>query len=111
MDEPALRRLAAVGGGRFAALTADDADLEIAIPRPMPAETMTASTGGSSATADVEVDTWADMGVWLVLIPLLLAPLAFRKGVGASAPALVLLAGMSGASDQREPPDAVVPTP
>lgn len=103
LDESALRRLAAAGGGHFAPLTADDDDLETALPRQLPAESRTASMSGSAASRGaspgVDVDTWADMGVWLVLIPLLLAPLAFRRGLGASAPALVLLAGMSGPMD------------
>jgi len=79
-DAKVLEALAEAGGGRFAAVRADDSDLDYLL-------------GGGSAQASllataehsgVKADTWSDAGAWLVLLPLLLVPLAFRRGWAAA---------------------------
>ncbi len=69
-----LEEVARAGGGAFATLTPDDQDLAQVQPAgefPL---------GGSLVESGHHADDWRDVGVWLVWIPLLLAPLAFRKG-------------------------------
>lgn len=88
LDRAGLDSLAQAGGGSFAPLSVDDADLARVVPgtaaaasaEPEPGTEASASPAGSSAGADV----WRDAGIWLVLVPLLLAPLAFRRGMLAS---------------------------
>ena len=75
LDARALNALAQAGGGRFAAITADDRDLT----------TVLATSGGGSwfEAADqtnLKADQWREDGVWLVLALLPLACLAFRRG-------------------------------
>ena len=89
LDRPALAALASAGGGRFSELSADDGDLASLVPA-RPAGVKQATQSGSSAQSDV----WRDTGIWLVLIPLFLAPLAFRRGLLAAL-ALTLLAATS----------------
>ncbi|MEE3326336.1 MAG: tetratricopeptide repeat protein [Myxococcota bacterium] len=87
-SEPeALRLLAEEGQGRFSPVLADDRDI-----------TALLSTGqaGPDAFQDLresglEADTWKDAGVYLIWIPLLLAPLAFRKGWAGALGVLLLL--------------------
>ncbi|MCC4606069.1 VWA domain-containing protein [Xanthomonas campestris] len=74
LDEPALRDLAGQGGGRYARITPDDADLQ-ALGVLDPAQ---------QSLADESVDanggkTWLDEGYWLVLPVMALALLAFRR--------------------------------
>ena len=93
LDRPALTALAGAGGGRFSELSADDGDLASLLPA-RPAGVKQATQAGSSAQFDV----WRDTGIWLVLIPLFLAPLAFRRGLLAAL-ALTLLAATSAHAD------------
>jgi Ca-activated chloride channel family protein len=74
----ALESLVRLGGGHYADQTADDSDIE---------KVLAASAGsgdllgfGGASEASVGADVWRDEGPWLLLIPLLLAPFAFRKG-------------------------------
>ena len=83
--QPAVTRLAATelgeiadaGGGVFVTLTADSTDVN----------TILQNTDGVPIEAERQSDTgfrsdaWNDMGYWLLIIPILLAPLAFRKNV------------------------------
>lgn len=70
-----LQALAAAGSGRFAQATANDRDLNVLMAQPTAiADTRDAGWNG----ADVEI--WKDAGVYLLMIPVLLAPLAFRRG-------------------------------
>uniref|UniRef100_UPI003F7E0430 tetratricopeptide repeat protein n=1 Tax=Xanthomonas sp. 0924 TaxID=2835534 RepID=UPI003F7E0430 len=74
LDEGSLRDLAGQGGGRYARITADDADLRalgVLDPAQQPlADEAAESTGGK---------TWLDEGYWLLLPVMLLALLAFRR--------------------------------
>ncbi|MBS0460976.1 MAG: tetratricopeptide repeat protein, partial [Proteobacteria bacterium] len=83
LDEPSLRELASAGGGRYAPISAADADL-----RALGVLTPRADAAVGKASADVLA--WRDDGPWLVLILLPLAALAFRRGWLAA----VLLVGM-----------------
>ncbi|WP_127159815.1 tetratricopeptide repeat protein [Xanthomonas arboricola] len=84
LDEGSLRDLAGQGGGRYARITADDADLRalgVLDPAQQPLADETAeSTGGK---------TWLDEGYWLLLPVMLLALLAFRRRTVVAVLALV----------------------
>ncbi|MFG1203418.1 VWA domain-containing protein [Xanthobacter aminoxidans] len=74
VDTAALKAIATAGQGAYTPLTADDRDIAAALP-PV-ATTNGAVTDSEGFTADV----WADMGPYVLLLALLLAPLAFRRG-------------------------------
>lgn len=77
MQEDKLRRVANLGGGVFATISADDIDIN----------TLTylmESSIDSSETRradDRSVETWREAGPWLLLVALPFASLAFRRGV------------------------------
>lgn len=80
-DDASLQQLATAGGGRYTALSVDNADLaalDILEPR----------TGGGGTEADGTVSSWQDEGYWLLLPLMVLALFAFRRG----APVLLLVA-------------------
>jgi len=80
LDPDSLRQLARAGGGGFAALTRDAADLQsLGVLDPAATEGVTEHESGRS---------WHDDGYWLLLPLMLLALLAFRRGAPL---ALVLL--------------------
>ena len=85
LDESSLRALAAAGGGRYATLGADDADLH-ALGVLDPASEVANERGGGERV-------WLDQGYWLLLPLLLLAAFAFRRGAGvlAALPLALLL--------------------
>jgi Ca-activated chloride channel family protein len=89
LDRGALEAVARAGHGRFAEARPDDVDLETVMPA---VEPLPGFTGELSATS-VRADTWRDMGAWLLIVPLVLAPFAFRRG-WASALALLALCGI-----------------
>ena len=93
LDRPALESLARAGGGRFSEIRADDTDLAIVAPSHSPGSIHAASAGSSA-----QFDVWRDAGVWLVLIPLALAPLFFRRGLVAAL-ALTMLAAAPARSE------------
>ncbi len=74
-DFDALRALADAGGGRYAALSADDADLRALGT----ADSLRGQLGGARQ-AQASALRWRDGGPWLVLTLLPLAALAFRRG-------------------------------
>ena len=75
VDLPALQRLAEAGGGRFAALTPDDRDLDRLF-----AATPSAARAFSADGEELRTEIWQDRGVWLVLLLLPLLALSFRRG-------------------------------
>ncbi|MFC3229924.1 VWA domain-containing protein [Marinibaculum pumilum] len=87
---PALDRLAASGGGQVVRLTPDDRDIA-GLMAPFAA----AAPGQAQAEAvEAKADAWMDEGFWLILLPLALAPLAFRRGVIAMLPPAAVAAGL-----------------
>jgi Ca-activated chloride channel family protein len=72
-----LRDLASAGGGRFAELAADDADLDALFPAPASLLEGTLDTDGDG---DYEADQWRDAGVWLAVALLPFLALGFRRG-------------------------------
>ncbi|MDI4664649.1 VWA domain-containing protein, partial [Xanthobacter autotrophicus] len=75
VDAAGLSALAVAGRGTFSRLTADDSDLESTLP-PTSASAVAPPVDRDGFTADV----WADMGPFVLLLAVLLAPLAFRRG-------------------------------
>ena len=75
LDESALRRLAAAGGGMYVHLTKDDQDIRL-LTGNFSAVQPDAEQAGTGTTADV----WREQGPWLVLCLLPLAALLFRRG-------------------------------
>ena len=84
LDAASLRRLAAAGHGRYAALTADAGDLRaLGVLDPAPADGGARGSGGRQ---------WQDEGYWLLPPLMLLALFAFRRGTAAAA--ILLLVAM-----------------
>lgn len=74
LDADGLAALARAGGGRFAVLRPDTADLELLLAEPStPLAAHTRKSGRES-------DAWREEGPWLVVLLLPLAALAFRRG-------------------------------
>lgn len=74
VDTAALTAIATAGQGAYAPLTADDRDIAYALPP-------VATSGGAVTDSEgFTADVWADMGPYVLLLALLLAPLAFRRG-------------------------------
>ncbi len=71
----ALETLATLGGGRAVALTNDQADIEA-----LKTASMLRSLTRQTEEAEYLGDLWRDAGIWLVLLLLPLAALAFRRG-------------------------------
>jgi len=72
-DDTGLREIVAAGGGQFAQTRADGLDIETVLADPL-------TYGFGEQDSQLSLEVWKDAGIWLVLIPLLLAPLAFRRG-------------------------------
>ncbi|HEU4663756.1 MAG TPA: VWA domain-containing protein [Dokdonella sp.] len=75
LDESALRAVAAAGGGRYATLTADGADLDTLL-----ASTVDVDTGAGRTDGEAQSARWRDRGPWLLLALLPLALASFRRG-------------------------------
>lgn len=71
-DDAALSAVAEAGGGRYVAMTTDDADVA-ALKDELRA-------GSAQAAQGLRGDEWQDRGPWLLLLLLPLAALAFRRG-------------------------------
>ena len=73
IEETALRRLAAAGGGRFALLSADDGDIS----------TLLSGEVGIASASDesLATDLWQEEGPWLLLLLVPMAAMAFRRGL------------------------------
>lgn len=71
LDQAGLAAVAHAGGGRYVRLGGHVAGMLAA------AETSTETAHGGST---VQADVWRDMGIWLVVALVLLAPMGFRRG-------------------------------
>ena len=80
-DADGLEALAAAGEGRFAPVRADDSDIDLVLGS---GTDVAAALLAGAEHSGVKADTWSDAGAWIVLLPLVLAPLAFRRGWAAS---------------------------
>ncbi|TNF18280.1 MAG: VWA domain-containing protein [Rhodobacteraceae bacterium] len=89
LDLAGLARLAEAGGGAFSTVTADGRDIAAVLPD--------APEGLSAPGAETDMvsDSWNDVGYWLLLIPVLLAPFAFRRGLLLALPLAFLGLGMA----------------
>ncbi len=89
LDAAALQSLARAGGGDYATLTPDRADLDLVLHR------QSGRVDPGQDAAKVDADQWEGLGPWLTLALLPLAALAFRRGwlVGAAL-TLVLTQGI-----------------
>jgi Ca-activated chloride channel family protein len=76
LDASSLQRLAAAGGGRFAALAPNDRDLDTLFPPTLPLDVALNDAAGEQYEADV----WLDRGLVLVVVLLPLLALSFRRG-------------------------------
>ncbi len=73
LEANGLRQLAAAGGGRYAVMTSDDADIDVLL---------SGEVGSSNASDEsLATDQWQEEGPWLLLLLLPLAALAFRRGL------------------------------
>ncbi|HTL13740.1 MAG TPA: tetratricopeptide repeat protein [Thermomonas sp.] len=99
LEVEALRRLAARGGGAYATLTPDDADLRalgVLAPR----------ADAGAAPGQARGQRWRDDGYWLLPLALLLALPLFRRGGGAAAALLafaLLLPGTPARAQEADP--------
>lgn len=73
LDREGLEGIARAGGGYYTTASPDGRDLDAILGNTFDFTATTRETSG-------EVDVWNDMGIWLLVIPLLAAPLAFRRG-------------------------------
>ena len=87
LADPELGELADTGGGVFVTLTAGSEDVDAILHNSSEAQ-----AGIRDPKSDFRADAWHDMGYWLLIIPLLLAPMAFRKNVLMAIPIGVLIA-------------------
>jgi Ca-activated chloride channel family protein len=74
LESTGLRNLAAAGGGRFAVMTADDADLDAILSDDVVG-------AGAASDESLATDQWREEGPWLLLLLVPIAALAFRKGL------------------------------
>lgn len=89
-DSLGLAKLAATGHGHYARLSADDSDWQQLLSADLSAHKEAAEQGQNGQGQN---NQWQEQGHWLLLLPLLLAPLTFRRGWLA----LLLTFGVSGA--------------
>ncbi|OLP57687.1 hypothetical protein BJF92_07670 [Rhizobium rhizosphaerae] len=74
LDAEGLGAVARAGGGAYSSVTANSADLDRVLPKTDRVET-------AGKAEDVKADGWVDMGYWLLILPVLLLPFAFRRGL------------------------------
>lgn len=87
LDVAGLQALAQAGGGAFSTVTADGSDLAKLLPAG-------AEVRAQGKPVDLVTDSWDDMGYWLLLLPLLLTPFAFRRGLLFVVPFMIMGFGM-----------------
>ena len=78
VDTAGLQRLAAAGGGRYAALTTSDRDLDALFPAA--ALPLDASLDEDAGGEQYEADIWLDRGLIFAVVLLPLLALCFRRG-------------------------------
>jgi Ca-activated chloride channel family protein len=78
VDVAGLQRLAAAGGGRYAALTTSDRDLDALFPAA--ALALNASLENDAGGEQYEADIWLDRGLIFAVALLPLLALCFRRG-------------------------------
>ena len=74
LDAEGLDAVAKAGGGAYSGVTANSADLNRILPKSDRIE----AAGKAEA---FQADSWVDMGYWLLILPALLLPFAFRRGL------------------------------
>ncbi len=74
LDAEALGAVAKSGGGVYSSVTANSTDLDRILPKTEKAE-------AAGKAQDFKADSWVDMGYWLLILPVLLLPFAFRRGL------------------------------
>jgi Ca-activated chloride channel homolog len=74
LHRTALESIADAGGGAYATANAQSTDLAKVLGSPL------LQAGGAREESLAHADEWRDAGVWLLVVPVLLAPLAFRRG-------------------------------
>ncbi|MEN3792339.1 VWA domain-containing protein [Fulvimarina sp. MAC3] len=74
LDAEGLSAVATAGGGAYSGVTANSADLDRILPKSDRIES-------AGKAQDFQADSWVDMGYWLLILPVLLLPLAFRRGL------------------------------
>jgi Ca-activated chloride channel family protein len=93
LEQAALRKLAAAGGGDFTAISSSDHDIDYLLSR------MSSQSGKGAQESGMSTTVWQSNGPWLAVLLLPLAALAFRRGwllmlvggtVSAPQPALAL---------------------
>jgi len=89
LDVAGLTALAQAGGGQFSTVTPGDADIASLLPTPASEIT------GPGRSSDLVTDSWHDVGYLLLIIPVLLAPFAFRRGLFFLLPLLLVGFGMA----------------
>ncbi len=94
LDEAALKQVAKAGNGNYARLTADGRDVRALVPK-----TASGEISIPGEKSELTADGWNDVGYWLLLIPLVLAPLAFRRGVLLALPVLIAIGSLGQASN------------
>ncbi len=87
LDADLLAAVATAGGGHFADTSAPAAlasVLQEMNPGAIPLDTSAIAAGGGEDQPEFDTtdagDAWRDAGIWLIWVPLLLAPLCFRRG-------------------------------
>lgn len=74
LDTEGLGQVARSGGGTYSSVTANSADLNRILPKADRIES-------AGKAEDFQADSWVDMGYWLLILPVLLLPFAFRRGL------------------------------
>ncbi len=82
LDAASLQRLAATGGGRYAALSSSDRDLDTLFPARLavPLDAALEASGDDAGGEQYEADVWLDRGAVLAVALLPLLALCFRRG-------------------------------
>ena len=74
LEQAALRKLAAAGGGSFMSISSSDKDIEYLLAR------MSSPLGEGTQQAGMNTTVWQSNGAWLAVLLMPLAALAFRRG-------------------------------